>query len=193
MFIGGLKMKPTIKETIVVEGKDDVSAVKSAVNAHIIITNGLGINEETIQLIREASKNQGVIIFTDPDSPGNQIRNILNQAIPGLKHAYLPKKSAIKKKDVGIENASPEAILLALNHAKATQTLQSNLYSEKDLLAHGLTGCPSANEKRKRLGELLHIGECSAKQLVKRLNAYAIHKDIFLDAIKIIEEEYHVS
>ena len=36
-------MKPRIKEIIVVEGKDDVSALRRAVDADIVITSGLGL------------------------------------------------------------------------------------------------------------------------------------------------------
>ncbi len=36
-----------IKEVIVVEGRDDVTAVKRAVDAEMIITQGFGIREET--------------------------------------------------------------------------------------------------------------------------------------------------
>ncbi|HAS91018.1 MAG TPA: ribonuclease M5, partial [Clostridiales bacterium] len=66
-----------IKEIIVVEGKADVSAVKRAVDAQVISTNGLGINDKIINVIKKASKNKGIIILTDPDYPGKKIRNIL--------------------------------------------------------------------------------------------------------------------
>ncbi len=46
-----------IKEVIVVEGRDDVTAVKRAVDAELIITQGFGIREETFELIEEAQKN----------------------------------------------------------------------------------------------------------------------------------------
>lgn len=45
-----------IKEVIVVEGRDDVTAVKRAVDAEMIITQGFGIREETFKLIEEAQK-----------------------------------------------------------------------------------------------------------------------------------------
>jgi len=35
-----------IKEIIVVEGKSDISAVKKAVDAEVISTSGLGINDK---------------------------------------------------------------------------------------------------------------------------------------------------
>lgn len=47
-----------IKEIIVVEGKDDTVAIKRAVDADTIETNGSAINEETINKIRLAQKKE---------------------------------------------------------------------------------------------------------------------------------------
>ena len=68
-----------VKEIIVVEGKDDTTAIKRALNADTIETNGSAINQETINKIRLAQKVRGVIIFTDPDYPGERIRNIISR------------------------------------------------------------------------------------------------------------------
>ncbi|MDP4157503.1 MAG: toprim domain-containing protein, partial [Bacillota bacterium] len=59
-----------LKEIIVVEGKDDTTAIKRAVDADTIETNGSAINKDTIEKIKLAQKTRGVIIFTDPDFPG---------------------------------------------------------------------------------------------------------------------------
>ena len=88
-------MKIGIAELIIVEGKDDVSALKRAVNADIIITNGLGLTKERLKEIETIAKDRGVIVFTDPDYPGSKIRNILKGRIPNCKHAYLNKSEAI--------------------------------------------------------------------------------------------------
>ena len=47
-----------IKEIIVVEGKDDTTAIKRAVNADTIETNGSAINDETIEKIKLAQKQE---------------------------------------------------------------------------------------------------------------------------------------
>ena len=48
-----------IKEIIVVEGKDDTTAIKQAVNADTIETNGSAINDETIEKIKLAKETEG--------------------------------------------------------------------------------------------------------------------------------------
>ena len=63
-----------IKEVIVVEGKDDIAAVKKAVNEEMIATGVFGINDKVIARIKEAQKRKGVIVLTDPDFAGEKIR-----------------------------------------------------------------------------------------------------------------------
>ena len=49
-----------LKETVVVEGRDDMSAVLAAVEADIIITHGYGITQKTLENIEAAYKrNKG--------------------------------------------------------------------------------------------------------------------------------------
>ena len=73
-------MKKRIKEIIVVEGRDDISAVKAAVDAEIIQVNGFAVRKkENIDRIRIAEKNKGIIILTDPDYAGNEIRKYIHK------------------------------------------------------------------------------------------------------------------
>ena len=68
-----------IKETIVVEGRDDVTAVKAAVDAELIIVNGFAVRKRTtLEKIRVAQERTGVIVFTDPDFAGEKIRKTIN-------------------------------------------------------------------------------------------------------------------
>lgn len=77
-----------IKEIIVVEGKDDTVAIKRAVDADTIETNGSAIGDHVIEQVKLAQQKRGVIIFTDPDYPGERIRKIISDKVPGCKHAF---------------------------------------------------------------------------------------------------------
>lgn len=107
-----------MRELIVVEGKDDIAAVKRAVRAEVVATGGNRFSPDLIPLLRRAQKTRGVILFTDPDYMGERIRKLLNRLVPGCKNAYLPREEALCKDDVGIENAREEAIRRALSLAK---------------------------------------------------------------------------
>lgn len=178
-----------IKEVIVVEGKDDVAAVKKACQAEVIITNGLGITEETIKKIRVAQERCGVIVFTDPDYPGEKIRKIIDKAVPGCRHAFLKQnRDQDKKALVGVEYASPEEIREALARAHVSDCERKDIYEYRDLYQNGLLGHPGADKRRTEAGEMLGIGKTNAKQFLKRLNAYGITREEFQQTLKAIKE-----
>ena len=105
---------PKIEEIIVVEGRDDTAAIRCAVDAVTIETHGFGIREETWDLIDKAYQTKGIIVFTDPDTAGEQIRRRILERFPEAKEAFLDQALAAKAGDIGIENASPESIQEAL-------------------------------------------------------------------------------
>lgn len=180
-----------IREIIVVEGKNDTHKIKQAVEADTIETNGAGMTKETIALIKHAQKKRGVIVFTDPDFAGNQIRERINKLVPGCKHAYLPRSEAEpgkKRASVGIEHASNEAIQIALQNIHEISEVGSSDIRREDLLMYGLIGTPDAKERRELLGAHLHIGYANAKQLLKRLHIFAISRHELKDAMMRILE-----
>lgn len=181
-----------IKEVIVVEGKDDTIAIKRAVNADTIETNGSAISEETLKQIAHAQKKRGVIVFTDPDYPGRRIRAIIEERIPGVKHAFLSKDKAISKngKSLGIEHAHDEDIRDALKnvYTPVLTNFQEEITRE-DLLAARLIGHPQSKNRRIRLGEILNIGMTNGKQLHKRLLMFQITFEQFEHAVALVDQE----
>lgn len=127
------KSLPQIAEVIVVEGRDDTAAIKRAVRAVTIETHGFGISKSTWEKIQHAYKDYGIIVFTDPDHAGEEIRRKILEKFPDAKQAFLSREKATEKTkgsqreaeanngrpDIGIENASPEDIREALEKAKA--------------------------------------------------------------------------
>ncbi len=49
-------------------------------------------------------------------------RSIISKRVKGVKHAYIGRAEGTRAKDgnIGVENASPEAIIRALENAKIT-------------------------------------------------------------------------
>ncbi|MBS4026385.1 MAG: ribonuclease M5 [Clostridia bacterium] len=176
-----------IKEIIVVEGKDDIRAVKRAVEAEVIITNGFALSRDTVKVIRSARDRQGVIILTDPDFAGEQLRKRINKLVPGCKHAFMPRDEATLHQDVGVENASPEAIRIALKKARCEEQKPRQVFSQGQLWQYGLLGSDNSQKKRAALGKVLGIGYANGKQLINRLNNFGVTWEEFLQAIEIIE------
>lgn len=199
------KMKH-IDEIIVVEGRDDTSAILAAVDAVTIETHGYGIRRETLEVLDKAYSTKGIIIFTDPDPAGERIRRRLSERFPNAKHAFLERDDARSGSDIGVENADPEAIITALDRARAPLdgedkadagsgvAIQGNsceshdlpTVSVSDMDRWGLAGGPGSSYMRRALGRELGIGFAGAKTFLKRLNHFGISPQEIEEALKRI-------
>ena len=181
---------PAIQEIIIVEGRDDIAAVKLAVSAQVIATGGFAITPQTWALIKRAAQAKGVVVLTDPDTAGRQIReriaSFLQKAGVTCKHAFVSQENARRASDgdLGIEYASPAAILSALRAARCEQeTPTAPLFSVQDLIDAHLSGHPNASARRASLCATLGLGAPNARQLLARLNHYGISRTEFLTAL----------
>lgn len=179
-----------IKEMIVVEGKNDAAKIKAAVEADTIETNGSEISQETLNQIKIAHAKRGVIVFTDPDGPGETIRKKIQAYVPGVKHAFLCKEDAQAKsgKKIGIEHASIEAIRRALSHVREEYVDAKERIRWETLVDLNFVGSGYARKRREQLGRILNIGYLNAKQLHKRLNAFQITIEEFEAALRKMKE-----
>ncbi|MDO5331649.1 MAG: ribonuclease M5 [Bacillota bacterium] len=173
-----------IKETIVVEGRDDETAVLAAIDANVICTHGYGIRPETISVIEKAYNTTGIIIFTDPDHAGEEIRKRLTGLFPNAKQAFLTKSQAEKEGDIGIENAKPVDIISALEKASAIKTDSIVTFTIDDLVMLGLAGTDNSAIKRAEVGKGLGIGSANVKTFLKRLNYMGITKEELISVCK---------
>ncbi|MDD2233304.1 MAG: ribonuclease M5 [Desulfitobacteriaceae bacterium] len=176
-----------IRELIIVEGKNDAHIVRRALGmVDIIWTEGYGLTEEKFRYIEEIAKRQGVIVFTDPDTAGEQIRERIRRRVPGAKHVFLSKKAALKNGDIGVENAELDEIRHAFANIQRdkVQLISSDTISLQDLAEAGLVGQPLAAEKRIALGRYLGIGDANAKQFLHRLNRFGISQGRFWSSVQ---------
>lgn len=140
-----------IKEILIVEGKNDSNVLKSYFDCDTIETHGTRLSKQTLKTIQKANETRGVIIFTDPDSPGEKIRSQINQHIPNCKNAFIAKEKAKTTKKVGVEHASKEDLQEALSHLMTYSDELKDTISWEEFLSLGLTGKESSAEKRKNL------------------------------------------
>lgn len=176
--------KIKIKEAIVVEGRDDTAALARAVSCLTIETHGFGMAEEMWTLIEKAYNHQGIIVFTDPDRAGEKIRRKILQRFPDAKQAFLPRNQALKKNNIGVENAKPEDIVQALTKAHCTSKPTEELYSEEDMIVWNLAGTADARQRREALGDKLGIGYGNSKAFLKKLNQFGVQREEFISKVK---------
>ena len=158
-----------IKEVIVVEGVNDTKRLQSFFEVDTIETHGMGLKKDTIELIRQLHEKRGVILFLDPDTPGEKIRRRLNEEIDGLKNAFVMKEDARTKKKVGIEHASKEVLEEALGNL-ITYADRSESLSSAQFYELGLMGSADSAQKREKVARHFHLGHCNGKTLLKRIN-----------------------
>lgn len=175
-----------IKEAIVVEGIYDQNKINQLVDATVITTNGFRIykDKKKIEMIRRFAATCGIIIFTDSDRAGFQIRNYIKNLVgnKNVKHAYIPdikgkerrKATPSKEGFLGVEGVSDDIIIESLKNAGITeQKLPDDikLISKADLFADGLSGSAESKLLREQLLKKLELpARISANMLLDVLN-----------------------
>ena len=181
-----------IKETIIVEGRNDTAAIKRSVDALTIETHGYGIRAETWALIAAAYEKTGIIVFTDPDHAGERIRRRIMDRFPDALEAFLDAEHAEKEGDIGIENASPESIRTALGKVRSPRVeLPADQYTMDDMFRWGLAGCDNAADRRRSIGRELGIGCANGRTFLVRLNKFGIRKEQIDELIHTINDQRH--
>ena len=130
-------------QIVVCEGVHDVIKIQSVFpNLECIITNGSEISNETIEMIKEYSKKYEIILFFDPDFPGERIRNKILLVVPKAKNAYIEKSLCISQnhKKVGVEHASKEDIKRILLPLLNSTTKKASTLTINDLIDLGIAG-----------------------------------------------------
>ena len=192
-----------IKEAIVVEGRYDKNTLSQIVDAHIIETAGFGIfsDKEKTALLRRLAEKCGIIILTDSDGAGFQIRNHLKSCIGNGKitNIYIPdifgkekrKERPSKEGKLGVEGIDAEILRKAFIEAgvMADSKEREPWLTKADLLDDGLTGGEKSAELRKRLSAELSLPErISVNALLEVLNRL-YDKERYKNALKKIKGE----
>lgn len=175
-----------IDEAVIVEGRYDKIKLSNILDALIIETNGFGIYKDKARLafIRKLADERGLILITDSDRAGLQIRNYISAGIPKerIKHIYIPdiygkekrKKEPSKEGKLGVEGISDEILekLFRDLQIKTKRVTADNRITNYDLFAAGLSGRENAAEKRKKLLKALDLPEfLSTNSLLSYLNS----------------------
>ena len=174
-----------VKQPIIVEGKYDRIKLGSVVDALIITTDGFGIykDKEKMALIRAFAEKDGIIILTDSDGAGFQIRNHIKSCIKNGKtyNVYIPdifgkerrKEKPSKEGKLGVEGIDVAVLEDAFKKAGlfSEEKYSAGWISRADLLSDGLMGGQGSAQLRKKLFEALKLPEhLSTSGLLEVLN-----------------------
>ncbi len=169
---------------IIVEGRYDKSALAGFLDATVITTDGFSVfnNKEKQALIRKLSVN-GIIVLTDSDGGGKQIRAFLSSILPKEKiyHLYTPeifgkerrKARPSKAGKLGVEGIDSEIIIKLLSPFTSGRSDQKNgkMITKVDFFFDGLSGNPNSSAKRETLCRALDLPhDMTANALLDALN-----------------------
>ncbi|MCC8073905.1 MAG: DUF4093 domain-containing protein [Clostridiales bacterium] len=189
-----------IKEAVIVEGKYDKIKLANILDTLIIETNGFGIykDKEKLNFIRRLADERGIIILTDSDHSGFQIRNYIAAGIDRdkIKHIYIPdikgkekrKEHPSKEGKLGVEGMS-DTLLVSLferENINFSRIEKDNPITNYDLFEAKISGTPNSKERKSRLLKLLDLPEfLSTNSLLSYLNS-SMTKDDFIEIVKKI-------
>ena len=207
---------PAYRAMVAVEGVNDVRAVRAAVHPTLgfAILKGTYDNKaghhivpaDVIRELSDAVRAGGrVVVLTDADVAGRQLRSRIVQQVPGAWHAFLGAHETTAERDtkhhkagnVGVEHAAPEAIRKALNLARPAASeggssgTSRSAFDKARVAEWGLCAAPGeaapdekwrafggVRARRRLVGERLGVGDCDAKQLIRQLNLFFEEEEV---------------
>ena len=182
-----------IKEAVIVEGKYDKIKLSNILDTFIVETNGFQIYKDKARkdFIKRLANERGIIILTDSDHSGFQLRNYISMGIPKdkIKHLYIPdvygkekrKSTPSKEGKLGVEGIDDKILIKLFENVKIgfAKTEDKELISNYDLFVAGISGGANSKEKRRKLLKRLNLPEfLSTNSLLSYLNS-TISKDEF--------------
>ena len=172
-------MKEKIDAVLVVEGKSDVAFLESFLEADFVITNGSEISKETLRYIEKLSQSRTIIVLTDPDYPGLQIRSKIEEKIQSVKHAYVKKELSIRHHKVGVAESQKEEVLRALHQViDGNESKKTSDITMQDLYRFGFLGEEDSKELRIKAANDFALGYAgNAKRFFKDMQALCVQKE----------------
>ena len=192
-----------LKQAVIVEGKYDKIKLQSVVDAVIITTDGFSIykDKKKMELIRAFAQKDGVVILTDSDGAGFQIRSHLKSCIGGGKvyNIYIPdifgkekrKEKPSKEGKLGVEGIPAKILREAFEKAGITtdNSADTKPVTRENLFDDGFIGMQNSSELRRRLIKELNLPErLTTNSLLDVLNSL-IGYDKYKQAVNKIKEE----
>ena len=196
-----MREKIKVGKPIVVEGKYDKIALSQIVEGNIFTTGGFGVfnSKEKQMLLRRLAEERGLILLTDSDGGGRQIRAFLQEILPKDKliQLYIPKikgkegrkRTPSKSGMLGVEGMDADFLYdLFLPFADGASPRKTAGLEKRDFYSAGLSGGENSAKKRAALCTLLSLPEdMTANALLETINLLCT-KEEYEAAIKKLSD-----
>ena len=187
---------------ILVEGKYDKITLDSVLEARIFVTGGFSVfnNKEKQALLRRIAEEKGLLVLTDPDGGGKQIRAFLSGILPKekIKMLYVPKIEGKERRKthkgkaglLGVEGMTPEflrSLFLPFSTEGAEERVgnepfpegcEKRLITKTDFYLDGLSGAEGSKNLRAALARAFSLpDDMTANALLEALNLLYTYED----------------
>ena len=173
---------PSIRYPIIVEGRYDKSAILGMYRATVITTDGFGIfnSREKQALIRKIARD-GIILLTDSDGGGKQIRAFVSGIVPKDKifQLYIPciegkekrKTKASRQGLLGVEGVGADVLRRLLDPFTSDAAVGGGDITPALMFTLGLSGGDASQRKRDAVCKALSLPDgMSSKSFLAALN-----------------------
>ncbi|MBQ8965377.1 DUF4093 domain-containing protein [Ruminococcus sp.] len=195
--------KIKVKQAVVVEGKYDKIALSKVIDGVIITTDGFGIysNKDTIKLIQLYAKSVGLIILTDSDTAGQQIRGriksivgdaeIINVYCPVIYGKERRKLHASKEGKLGVEGMSIAVLKEAFKKAGLTgdKDIVREPVTRQDMIFLGLNGAPDSSHLREKIALSLGLPEKLSSNALRDAVSTLMGREAFIEYVNDLKGE----
>ena len=181
--------KPRISLPIIVEGKYDKNTLSQVFDAHVVTLGGFAVfnSKEKQAFLRRLAKD-GIIVLTDSDGGGRQIRSFLLGILPPdkVKNVYIPETRGKEKRKrapskaglLGVEGMTPEVLKKILapftddgGREKLNTPDSSRPVTNADFFNDGVAGREGSAELRAALCRALDLPhDLTPKALLEAVN-----------------------
>ncbi|MBO5878930.1 MAG: DUF4093 domain-containing protein [Clostridia bacterium] len=177
--------KKILKYPLIVEGRYDKCTLSSLFGGLIISLDGFSVfNSKEKQALLRKVASSGIIVLTDSDGGGRQIRSFLQSMLPKDKiyNVYIPeiegkekrKKTRSKAGYLGVEGMKPDVLFSILEPFVVDSEIKLSdmeQISSAEFFEDGFTGGENSKEKRAALAcELGLPKDMTAKSLRSAIN-----------------------
>jgi ribonuclease M5 len=154
--------KLKIPQAVIVEGKCDRAVLESVIDATIIAVNGFGVFKmfkdiKKLSLIRMYAQISGIIILTDSDNAGRQIRDFIKRELQDcceIYHVYVPNLYEVEDTDRSVLRDAFEKF----NSQSKAENSELE-FTRRRLYDDGFIGGENSAAKRKALLKAMNLPE----------------------------------
>ncbi len=178
---------------ILVEGKYDKITLDSILCARIFTTDGFSVfnNKEKQALLRRIAEEKGLIVLTDSDGGGKQIRSFLSGILPKekIKMLYIPKIEGKEKRKprkskgglLGVEGMTSDflhSLFQSFAVGEGRVDGEKKQITKTDFYLDGLSGGEGSKALRASLAKRFSLPEdMTANALLEALNLLSSYEE----------------